>query len=328
MEKQIKPTFDVMPEKPLEKAKLKLKDVNPDDLIRLKKNRKYPYIYDVIIQNVEQIKQLGSFECHLVLYPYERTINSDDMNFNPFEEYVEDIKSEHRSVYINIEDNSNKLFGMFLGLLILFIFARFKPEILLSVESIVSIFAAYTIGKEIWKDLQKGFSNLTKKFRLKYIEPYYSYRLEKRTTLTRYSNFARRNRLKVAPILPTKMDFIYQSNSQTLRLKFRKDDFANIQDKIVHIFTLRITPEKETLFEKSGFLFGAKISFNKHFLGFRKSIEYYQSLHFNTVGCIDKNEVWLPNKAITRKSYTFRRLRYHTKTKIMDGIKMIRKSGF
>jgi len=305
---------------------MNLKDLNIDELIYIRKNKKYSNIYDVLLTNSEQIKKLKTFEAHFVLYPFDRRISSDDFKFNPFEEYVKDIISEHRSVYVPIVDNSNKFFGIILGLIITLVFAIFKPENLISVESIVSIFAAYTFGKEFWDDLQKSLVKFTKSWKISYIENYYSYIIEKKTTLTKYSNLARRMRLDFTAVLPFKFDFIWQSNSQTLRLKFQTSDFENIPNERIHLFSIQLKEESEKIFEEGGFLLGVKLGFNQYFMGFKKSFEVFQSLKSKDFGCLDSTDKWIDNAVFFRNTLSKGRLKYFKQKGLLKEKRIIKKN--
>jgi len=306
---------------------MKLKDITLNENIYLRKNKKFSNIYDVLLTNTQQIKNLKSFEAHFVLYPFDRRINSDVFKFKPFEEYVKDIISEHRSVYVPIADNSNKLFGFVLGLIITLAFAYYKPDILISVESIVSIFAAYTFGKEFWDDLQKTLVRISKNWKLSYIENYYTYNIERKTTLTRYSNFARKMRLEYTPVLPSKFDFIWQSNSQTLRLKFQCSDFENVTSDRIHLFSIQINEEDAKIFQDSGFLFGVKLSFNNYFLGIKNSLEVFQSIKLDQFGCLDNNNVWEDNTVFYRNTISQGRIKFF-KNKGLFKNKIILKKNF
>jgi len=305
---------------------MKLKDIKIEELIYLRKNKKYNNIYDILLTNTHQIKQLKSFEAHFVIYPFDRRISSDHFKFNPFEEYVKDIISEHRSVYIPIADNSKRIFGTILGVIITLVFAIFKPEILISVESIVSIFAAYTFGKEFWDDFQKGLVRLTKNRKVSYIEDYYSYNIEKKTTLTRYSNFARKMRLDFTSVLPTKFDFIWQSNSQTLRLKFQASDFENINSERVHLFSIQLNEEVAKIFEETGFLFGVKLSFNNYLFGFKKSYEVFQSINSKNFGCLDDKNNWIDDGVFYRNTISRGRIKYFKEKGLTDNKRIIKKN--
>jgi len=306
---------------------MKLSEINTDEIIYFRKNKKYKNIYDILLTNNEQIRKLDSFEAHFVLYPFDRKISSEEFKFNPFEEYVKDIISEHRSVYVPIADNSKRMFGFFLGLIITIAFAVFRPEILISVESIVSIFAAYTFGKEFWDDLQKGLVRMSKNWKFSYIENYYLYNIERKTTLTKYSNLARKMRLDFTAVLPSKFDFIWQSNSQTLRLKFYASDFENIPKDRTHLFSIQIKDDAMVQdFEQSGFLFGIKLSFNKFALGFKKSYEVFQSLKSSEFGCLSNENEWINDAVFFRKTISFKRLKYFKQKGLLANKKIIKKN--
>ncbi len=301
-------------------------DFNPHELIYLRKNKNFADIYDVLLNNVQQCKQFDSFECHFTLYPYDRRINSGNFKINPFEEYVNDILSNHRSVYERITENTGKIFGAFLGAVITAAFAIFKPEILVSVESVVSIFAAYTFGKEFWQDIQNGLIRITKNKRLSYTENSYSYVIEKKTTLTGYSTLARQKRLDFYSELPYKFDSVLQNSSQTLRVKYLSADLAELKEDRLHLFSIRLDPSKTEIFERNGFLFGVKISLNKHLLGFRKSYEMFQSFNQNELGCLDNSNAWQHNTIFYRNTISHHRLKFFKKNGLLRAKTMLKKN--
>ncbi len=64
--------------------------------------------YDIEIQYIEKLRKYSSFECHIVVYPYSRKISSENIKFNPFEEYVKDIQLNQKSAYFKIKSDFNK----------------------------------------------------------------------------------------------------------------------------------------------------------------------------------------------------------------------------
>ena len=50
------------------------------EAISLKKNETVPGIYDVEMEGIERLQRYDSVECHIVLYPYSRTITSERYN--------------------------------------------------------------------------------------------------------------------------------------------------------------------------------------------------------------------------------------------------------
>ncbi|MCP4404126.1 MAG: hypothetical protein GY801_43320 [bacterium] len=293
-----------------------------DDFIRIRQNEKIQNIYDVEMRHLDELRQYDSVECHIVLYPYSRKICSENIRFQPYEEYVKDILSHHKSAYTSAGSQFNKLFGIMIGLLITAIFFKFKPSDLFSVESIVSVFGSYFVGKEIWDDIERNLIEISKSWRLRYQENYYSYRLEKRTTLTNYSWFAKKQRYGKTPLLPEQMDFIEKSNSQTLRLYFNMNDVGasgswEMMASSGHLFSLHLDPELIDDFEKDGFLLGVKFSVNKQFLGFTKRLELFQSLHRDSKGALDEHGLWTDNTVFYRKTLTCGRIKAFLKSGLL-----------
>jgi len=231
-------------------------------LILFNKEKYNKNIYDIELENPSSFFQLDSLEIHVILYPYSREINSRHILFNPYEEYARDVASGNHSAYSQIDKTFAKYFGILLGSFIAIVFAYFKPEDLLSVESIVGIFAAYSIGKEMWGDLEKALYNLTKKSKLRYQESYYKYELEKTTTLTSYSMIAKKVRYGKTSPLAGKMHFLQLSNSQTVRLFYEPSEWKDLKSNI-HLLSIRVSPDKVLEFHKKGFLLGIKVSLNK-----------------------------------------------------------------
>ncbi len=288
----------------------KLYNFNFDSIIQLIRDEKFSHIYHVQINKIEELKKLSSFECHFILYPYDREINSTHLIFKPYEEYVNELVTDRRSIYHKIVDSANKWFGLTLGGLIVLFFATLQPKSLLSVEAIVSIFGAYTIGKEIWYDLHKMLIKITRNFKLTYFDDYYSYQLEKRTTLARYTNLAKMNRYPSFPILPQKIDFIEQSNSQSLRMFFSKSDLEHVKSNSAHLFSIHIKPKVAEKFERNGFMFGVKLSLNKQAFKVKKSYELFQSINGKLTGSLNDDDEWVNDSIFFRKTYTYGKLKY------------------
>lgn len=289
------------------------------DLIRLRKNETLPNRYDVEMQGLERLRTCDRLECHVVLYPYSRQICSDNIHFYPFEEYVHDVLSNQRSAYADIRSPMAQIFGLLLGLAIAVIFARFKPQSLLEIESIVSVFGAYVIGKELWDDIENLLVNVSKNWRLRYQDSYYRYRLEKRTTLTYYSYLAKRQRYGRATLLPEKIDFIKQSNSQTLRMCFDIHDLASFKDSVAHIHSIHIDEDLIGDFEEAGYMFGLKLSFDRRTLGLWRCFEVFQSINKDSVGCLDERGEWIENAVFCRNTLTFGKLKLYLNKGMIHG---------
>lgn len=288
-------------------------DIPFQNVVWLRKNEAVPSIYDVSAQGFDRLSAYRQVELHTVLYPYSRQVSSQDIAFYPFEEYVRDVLSQQRSAYATMRSQYNELFGLLLGLAIALIFARFKPDELFSIESIVSVFGAYTIGKELWDDIGQALVRMTKDWPIRLQDGYYRYRLEKHTTLTGYSFLAKRRRYGRLVVLPERIDFIKQSNSQTLRLAFDMRETAVPVGEAMHIHSIHIDPEVLESFEEAGFLFGCKLSLNKRFLGITKSLELFQSIDGGTRGCLTADGTWVDGAVFYRRTFSLGRCKWYWK---------------
>jgi len=282
-----------------------------DDLITLRRNREFNNIIDVELNHLDELGDFDSIECHIDVYPHSRRITSKHITFYPFEEYVRDISSHQRSEYTKIERSSGNIFGLLLGILIVFLVWLFNPEGLFAVESIVSIIGAYLIGKQVWDDIENLLIKATKKKSIRYQESFYRYQLERDTTLTMYSCFAKKHRYDKASLLPGKIDFVRKSNSQSMRMYFILDDQLTLKDTTAHIFSIHIDPSVMEDFEKHGFLFGAKLSFNTIHKGIMESYEMFHSLNKGEKGCLDDHGEWIENATFFRRTSRFYRLKYY-----------------
>ena len=281
------------------------------DIIRLRRHETVPGIYDVVVEGAERLCTVPQVELHVVLYPYSRRVSSQDIAFFPFEEYVKDVLSQQRSAYAAIRGQFNELFGLFLGVVIALVFARLKPEDLLSIESIVSVFGAYTIGKELWDDIERALVHLTRGWRIRVQDNYYRYRLEKHTTLTAYSLLAKRRRYGRYALLPAKIDFIKQSNSQTLRMCFDTQDLRIPPGPAVHLHSIHVEPQVLDEFERGGFMFGIKMSLNRRFLGITGSLELFQSMDRCARGCLDESGAWVEGGVFYRRTVSLGRVKFY-----------------
>lgn len=297
----------------------------PPTVVRIKKNKEMPHTYDVDLGNVLQAKEYTSLECHLFLYPYSRKIHAKNITFSPYEEYVKDISSRQRSAYVETTSQFDKVFGLFLGFLIVLIFFAFNPKELGSIESIVSVLGAYIIGKELWDDLEKILVNVSKDWRIRYLETYYVYQLQKHSTSTHYFYRAKKHRYGRAHLLPEKVDFIQQSNSQTVRMYFNTTDFPSREDS-AHILSVQVTPRLLEDFEKDGFMFGVKLSFNKGSL-FKRCFELFQSLDKDSKGCLDGKNEWVEGGVFYRETFVLGKVKYFKKEGVIDEKSVIEYNG-
>ena len=301
---------------------MKSKDIDICDVVRLRKNEDIRNIIDVDLDITDSIKSFNSLSCNVVFYPYSRKVDSNNITFNPFEEYVTDILAEQESAYKRIPREFNKIFGICLGLLIAMIFAIFKPEDLLSVQSVVSIIGAYIVSKELWDDIERLLIGISRNSFIKFMEPVYRYVLQKHSTLTHYSYLAKRIRYSKEHLLPRYINFIQQSNSQTLRMLFEQQDLLDKQG-LCHIFSIHIDENILSFLKERGFMFGLKISLTRRFLCIRKNHEFFQSLEGEKKGCLDSRGGWVAGSVFYRNTLRIGRMKCFYRYGIIKNLSII-----
>lgn len=296
---------------------MKIRDYSFERLFTFKKNRRLGCRYDVELTHSADLKRFSAFESHLVLYPYSRKICSSNFFFNPFEEYVRDIQSAQRSAYYPYKSEFGKIFGFILGIIIAFLFYINNSGVV-AAESIISLIGAYFIGKELWDDIESFFINLTKRWPLRYQQDYYKYKLENNTTLTNYSTIAKKNRYGKLSALPGKIDFIAQSNSETLRMHFSRQDLRRVTNGSLHLLSIKVDKNKIEDFERHGYMLGIKAAFTRRFLFINSKVELFQSLNRKKIGCLDCKGNWRKGAIFYRRLLTVGRLRLCLKTGVIE----------
>ena len=274
-------------------------------------------IYDIELQNLDKLRNFSSVESHILLYPFSRNVTSDNITCNPFQEYVEDIRDGFASTYSKISFVFNNILGLVMAVIIFLLFLIFVPSAFLSIDSVVAIFAAYIIGKELGDDLELFLVNLSSKWRIQFYKDYFKYKLERATSLTNYTSYAKKYRYGKDSILPNKMDFDKRSNSDIVRLKFRKEDLG--VENTAHILSLRISDKSIKDFEKEGYMVGFKLCFNEEKKFYIKSHEIFQSFFKGNVGCLNSENKFVKNNVYIREVFKRGRIKYNSRKGIAKG---------
>jgi hypothetical protein len=277
------------------------------DVFRFKKNSKFKNVYDTEISVVPEFSKCSSVECHVVLYPYSRKLTRNNYSINPFEEYTKDIKDNQKSAYHKIRKIGKEVFGLLLGACILLFVFEYEASALISVQEIVSVFAAYFIGKDLWDDLEDLMIRISKSWRIRWQSNYYTYQLDRNSTMTQYSRFAKKNRYGMDALLPEKMEFIEEHNSSTVRMYFDSEDLIGSGEN-VHLLSLHIDQGLVADFEK-GHLLGVKLTLNKSFLFINYGLDVFQSISKGRRGCLNEDRKWLDDTIFYRKTLSIGRIK-------------------
>lgn len=285
-------------------------DTAADHLIAIHPHPGLPTAWNVELQHPERLQGLHSFSCHLVLYPYGRRFDARHFRITPYTEYADDLQSHNDSAYALLPSRCREVFGLVLAVLLGLLFAVLKPDSLLTLESVVSVLGVYIVGKELGDDVVQSLIDFTAGCRLSVRDRYYRFQREKNATLWQYSAFARHHRYGKASAMASRMDFIRQTNSQTVRLLFTAADLAPLGAAPVHLLSLRFEPAHFEELKRHGFLLGIKLSFNRRAGPYLRCHEVFQSLHRGQPGCLDGTGTWVPDGSCEREILQWSRLRY------------------
>ncbi|MBK8471581.1 MAG: hypothetical protein IPL33_04930 [Sphingobacteriales bacterium] len=287
----------------------------PQQLIVWRRNPNATHIYDVILNDLSAFKHsYDRLECHVVIYPYSRQITANQFHIYPYEEYIKDISTGRKSAYQRIDEQTNRAFGIALGVLIVAIVAYWQPSNIFSVDSLVSVFGAYVLGKELWRDIERWLVQLTQRRQWRFQELYYRYALDQYTTLTNYAYLAKRRRYGREQVLPERMDMIEHSNSQTVRLCFDLHRWAELADNNVHLFSVHFDETHAAQHATEGGMLGLKLSFNRRRWSHTACFELFQSADGQEMGCLDEQGKWHTRRVFYRHTHLWGRWKWFARS--------------
>ncbi len=287
--------------------------------LRVQQNKERKEVFDINIINTLKNKSFDSIELEVLVLPYDRQISANEISFLPFDAYKNDLSKDETTLYREISANEDKLFGIFLAFIIFLIFLFYNQSEIFSLQSIISLLGAYTIGKEFWKDIDNQLVNLTKGSRLKFIKNLYSYISLPTTTIYSYTGLAQERRYGTNSLHPEKFDYIELSNSEILRTFF---NFRELK-KDFHYASLHIDDNLIDKLIANGFLFGTKVTLNKHYAFLKLSNEYFQSFENGNYGCLDKNQKWSSNNIFCRLTFSIWRFKLYLNNGVINNIRLL-----
>ena len=90
-----------------------------------------------------------------------------------------------------------------------------------------------------------------------------------------------------------------------------------------HLHSIHIDPELLDEFERRGFMFGIKLSFNLRFLGMTRSLELFQSIDNGSVGCLDQEGKWIRGAVFYRRTLTYGKFKWYVSQGIVLDCQMV-----
>lgn len=280
-------------------------------------NPKIPHIFEAELLEMDVLKKYEQVEVHYVVFPFSRKISADDLDVQPFQEYVKDIQAQQKSVYAPMQDSKGKRFGLILVFLLLLFVAFWHPEMLTTSDTFVGAIGAYIAGKELWADLANLLVKVTTPLSVKYQTSYFSYQLERFSTLTQYFNLANAHRYEKQAVWPSFFDYIETSNSKTVRLRFVPGDLGGTGTN-AHVFSVQVLPELLDEFLGKSSLQGLKVSLSNRRFFIWKNREYFQSILNGKNGCLDGNQVWQPGAVFHRTTWRIGNWKYFQKNRTIS----------
>lgn len=297
---------------------MKSKTANFTPQIEVKKPIKNIPIIDIGLKDLNNLKDGQSLAVTMLFYPYTRDINSSNFKLLPYEEYVEEISEGGRTTYEIIDDFSDKLFGIILAVIIVSVFGLWQTELLFSVESVVAIIGAYIAGKELWGDIDNWLQKISKGWFFSWKDRDFYYQKLDFGSIQNYTRYSRNIRYGSAFVLPGKIDFVNQSSSKILELKFSPKELGLIATDSAHVVSLEYQKELEKTFVNHDYILAAKLNIITNFLGLEINSEYFQSKDRNQIGCLDLAGNWLVGKSMLRKSFKIGNLKIYSQTEIVE----------
>jgi len=272
----------------------------------------------------QPIRDSKALECTFFVYPYSQNMDHTSFNILPYEEYVGDVDAGRRSTYQKLEPTASKLFGVFLGLLLIIIFGIYNPNELYSLQNLIAVLGAYTLGKEMWDDLDKWLIDSTKTWNIRWRGSQYFYVKEDFGTIQRFWKLARVKRNGQPTILPVWLDFMTHSNAKTVEAYFEKKTISQYpENSLVQFGSVSINQENLRDFEKDGAMFGFKLSLKEQFWLGDITYEIFQSVDKNEYGAVDKKGIWCPQAILYRKVWNLGRIKIYLLKEIVNDFRLV-----
>ncbi|MBN1374336.1 hypothetical protein JW962_03340 [Candidatus Dojkabacteria bacterium] len=272
-------------------------------------NKKYPNILDITFDTKHFPVQGSQTAILISFYPYSRILDANSFSLYPYEEYVKDIGSHKQTSYLKDPRTEKNLFGLTLGGLIVMIFALIDTSLLISVEALVSVLGVYTIGKEIWDDLDQFLINKSENLPIQWIAKPYAYIRRSFGIMQQFFKSARNKRYGKDKFLANKFDFFEHSNSKTVDLLFKTSSLIDLKSPI-GLLSVHLNKEAITSITQ-GYMLTVRLSEIKRFGPFSIIKQIHQAKDSNEIGCVDSDGNWIKNNSLVEYSITLGKLKLH-----------------
>jgi len=277
-------------------------------------------IIDIGITKLQSLKNADSLALTMMFYPRAREVSSENFYLLPYQEYIDEITSGHRTTYELIHDFSDKFFGLAVSLIIFIAFGLWQKDQLLTVEAVAAVIGSYVIGKEMWSDIDDWLQKISKNWFISWKDRDYYYQKLDFGSIQNYTRYIRNIRYGQDFVLPSNLDYVNQSTSKILELKFNQKELDLMSKDKAHLVSLEYEKIAEKTFVSGEYMLAVKLSLIKTIAGVQLIDEYFQSKDSGVIGCVDDNKKWLKDKVMLRKSIKIGNLKIYLQSKIFDGL--------
>lgn len=246
-------------------------------------------------------------------YPYDRDIAAENYKFLPYEEYVDEVTAGGNTLFEPVTDPFRLLFGISVAASIGIVVAIIDVNSILSVEALVSMFGAYTVGKEIWPDVNGFLIGLSRRWRVSWRAQQFSLIREDYGTIQQFYTLARKKRYERIVATPSRLEFNEHSNSKIVDLLYSFRDIKAAKHQPVKILSIF---SGDRALVKLGYMLGVKIAESRKLLFINFNTEYFQARDNGKLGIVDRHGGWREKQAIVRKTISVGRFKVYLRSKV------------
>jgi hypothetical protein len=189
-------------------------------MVEISFHEKYS-VFDVQLMNIPFLSQYDFVELDISFFPLSRHITSEDYEFEPFEHYIDETKT-NKSMYRSQQDLREHFSWLWTAAILTGIVAKFNPKNITETESLVALVASYFAWMKGWPQIESFLINKSAKWKLQFKERYFQYTQNIASTWEKYDNYAKKERYKMENIRPDQIGMVIDSIRQKMRLRFTR----------------------------------------------------------------------------------------------------------
>jgi len=163
---------------------------------------------------------------------------------------------------------------------------------------------------------------ITKNWPIRWKDGEYYYSKQDFGTIQKFWREGRNERYKISMVLPTKMDFISQSNTKTVEISYKQEDLNLVEGDSTRVASINF-PKKTSSNLTNNFLFTTKLTLVKKGFFINFTTEYFQALKSGKIGSLDPQNNWQNNILLVKKVINIGQIKIYLEAKILKNVKII-----